>query len=118
MAEHINNRRQLLEWLDPHIPIQYRSVARSVREGSIEFLGGFNHIPPSNRPGWIVRSRSKFRRYHYVAVIPQFMKLCHIIILDKIPWQYWNQSDSENSFYAGDRPDLYRRLRNAKTKKR
>lgn len=102
--------------MEGHILPQYMSITRSFAEGTIELLGGFQHVPPFNSPGWIIRTRSLFKKYYYVALIIQGFET-RIFIVNKVPWQYWDGETSKNKIYQGDRPELYRRLRDAARKK-
>lgn len=104
---HLQTRDDILRWLIRHCP--RKAIVRSLLQDRAELLGGFNNIPPSGRPGWIVRVTSVHKRKWFVAVIP-----CHgipdyeIRILKQVPWKNYAGNTREKSFYGGDRPWLYR----------
>jgi hypothetical protein len=105
-------RSDLLEYLAEHPPRP--AIARAISEGQpIEFLGGFSHIPPGNRPGWCVRIKSRTGKKFYVGIItPQ--NISHELVvrcLDKIPWKYWDGDVGKGNLYRGDRPERYQRLK-------
>ena len=107
MTVHFQTRDDILRWLISHCP--RKAIVRSLLQDRAELLGGFNNIPPSGRPGWIVRVTSIHNRKWIVAVVP-----CHgipdyeIRILKQVPWKNYVGNTREKSFYSGDRPWLYR----------
>lgn len=108
---HFQNRYDIIEWLIVNIPKEYATINRALGEGSIEFLGGFSHIPPGGQPGWIIQIQSKNKKNYYVAIIPRNnFYACYISILKKVPWQYWDGCKTDNKLYQGDNPKSYRRL--------
>lgn len=109
---HFQNKNHILLWLENNCP--RKAICRALREGEVEFMGGFDPIPPTSSPGWITRVTSVHDRIWYVAVI------CHdhrygIRILGDIPWGNWHGTDSRGTFspplYRGDDPEEYLKLR-------
>jgi hypothetical protein len=102
----------LLDFLVEHPPRP--AIGRAISEGRpIEFLGGFGHIPPGNRPGWCVRITSRTGKKFYVGIItPQ--DISHELVvrcLDKIPWRHWDGDKGQGILYRGDRPEIYERIK-------
>lgn len=108
-------REDLIEYLVAHSPRP--AISRAIAEGRpIELLGGFSHIPPSNMPGWIIRIISRFGKKFYAALrVHKIWKHeLFVELLEHVPWNYWDGDKSENELYKGDRPELYRRLKNVR----
>lgn len=110
---HFQTRDDIIRWLISNCPRM--AIVRSLLQDRSELLGGFSNIPPSGRPGWIVRVTSILtKRKWIVAVIP-----CHgipdyeIRILKQVPWKNYVGYEwvLDKSIYAGDRPWLYREMK-------
>lgn len=85
---HFRSKSDILHWLEKHCP--RKAIVRSLNNA--ELLGGFDLIPPTTRPGWIVRVTSIFneKRKWIVAVIPRKdIPTCEIRILKYVPWENW-----------------------------
>jgi len=106
----IRTRNNLLEWLERNAP--YPCIKRALLEGKVEVLGGFKQVPPSVRPGWIVKITSKFNRIWYVAVKIQPQEKYKTYVLEKVPWKFWIGDESNNPLYQGDLSEKYKRLKN------
>jgi len=108
---HFQTRDDILRWLTTHCP--RKAIVRSLLQDRAELLGGFSNIPPSGRPGWIVRVGSIFtRREWIVAVIPCIGKPDYEIrILKHVPWGNYCDEPAIDSIYLGDRPWLYREMK-------
>jgi hypothetical protein len=105
-------RDDILQWLAEYPPRP--AIGRAISEGQpIEFLGGFSHIPPGNRPGWCARITTRTGKKYYVAIIiPRFLGQGLVPkCLDRIPWEYWDGDKGNGVLYRGDRPELYERLK-------
>lgn len=54
----------------------------------MEIIGGFHNLPPSSRPGWVVKVGD-----HYLAIIlgpqPRDIPRLHTIKGEDIPWDQW-----------------------------
>lgn len=107
---HFRNKNDLLAWLTKHCPRQ--AIVRAIREHGAECLGGFSCIPPTTRPGWIVRVRSSFNKKWDVAVIPCDGKPDYEIrIIKSVPWRNWSGIKLGISpIMRGDRPEWYSKL--------
>lgn len=102
----MNNKHELIRWLENNIPLRYASIHRHFRRGSsLEFLGGFKQIPPGNNPGWIFWLKDK-----YILAIISYQLELRFCMLDKIPWQYYENSN--RPLYRGDFPEKYKKLKN------
>jgi len=107
----IRSRESLINFiLDSRIS---RSIHRAILEGTVEYLGGFSHIPPSNDPGWILRCNSPITKKHWnVAVVARDASANYVVrIVPKLPWQWWVGDCGNPQLYRGDRPDKYANLR-------
>ena len=105
---HFQTRDDIIRWLIAHCP--RKAIVRSLLQDRAELLGGFSIIPPSGRPGWIVRVESIFTSGKWiVAVIPCVGKPDYEIrILKQVPWKNYLDEPMTNPVYLGDRPWLYR----------
>lgn len=88
---HFRTPHDVITYLLDHSP--YRSMARAMTEGKVEFLGGFSKIIPFHvvyrYPGWIVRVTSVYGRVWIMGVVPE--EVHHSILvkqLDEIPLKY------------------------------
>lgn len=105
---HFRNKNDILRWLAKNCP--RKAIVRSL--DNAELLGGFNPIPPSSRAGWIVRVTSVYGRVWIVAVIPCVGKPDYEIrVLSKVPWKNYIGCHDSSCVYGGDRPYLYRSLK-------
>jgi len=117
--QHFRSKSDIIRWLEKHCP--RKSIVRSLN--NVELLGGFDPIPPTTRPGWIVRVTSIFdeKRKWIVAIIPhKGTPTCGIRILNKVPWKYWTgcrypevlaRTMGYDYIYSGDKPWLYAALK-------
>ncbi len=99
MLNHFD-KNELLNWLDHNSPS--RSVQRALSSGyPITILGGFNPLPNSNSPGWIVLVISKSREY-YVAVAVDMFRGLRSYLIDYIDWASY--TGGTHPLYKGDIP--------------
>ena len=95
------NKNELLNWLDHNAPS--KSVQRALRSGyPITILGGFNPLPNSNSPGWIVLVNSKSREY-YIAVAVDMFRGPRSYLIDYIDWASY--TGGTHPLYKGDIPE-------------
>ena len=107
---HFQTRDHLMGWLERHCPRP--AIVRALLHGSTELLGGFDRIPPSGRPGWIVRVRSQFGKVWLVAIVPNRTQTDYEIRIPKeVPWKHWCGGPIPNPIYKGDRPWLYETIK-------
>lgn len=102
---HFQNRNHILSWLEKNC--SRKAIVRILNsEGEIEFLGGFNPIPPTSHPGWMVQMTSIYGKLWYVAVIA-YQNRYGIRILKEVPWENWagNGADAPG-LINGDHPYL------------
>lgn len=113
---YIRTRSDLIKWLENNAP--RRAIARALQEGQVEHLGGFEHIPPSTLPGWIVKVTSVHNKMWRVVVLANDTKHRYESrIIESVPWKNWSGTNfwSDESFrdklFSGDKPEEYKRLR-------
>ena len=118
MVEHFQSRTDMILWLTEQCPRP--NIVRALEAGDVEFLGGFDLIPPSNMSGWIFKIRP-----HPVAT--QTRNVCilcnepkrkyEIRIVKRIPWENWcgmfHGVLMKDSLQSGDKPLLYKELYDA-----
>lgn len=107
---HFQSRTHIILWLENHCSRQ--AIMRALYEGQLEFFGGFNPIPPTTHPGWIMRVTSAHNKVFYVAVIA-YPNRYGIRILKDVPWDKWAGSTTKNRtvLMNGDDPATYWKLR-------
>ena len=109
---HFQSRTHIILWLENNCP--RKAITRALYEGTVEFYGGFNPVPPTKHPGWIMRVTSAHGRIYYVAVIC-YDRRYGIRILRDVPWDKWYGTDSRDKFgpplYRGDHPEEYKKLK-------
>ena len=109
---HFQSKTHIILWLEKNCPRQ--AIVRALHEGQVEFFGGFNPIPPTTHPGWILRVTSAHGKTWYVAVIA-YQNRYGIRILKDVPWDKWVGTFMWGKFrtqlYSGDDPTEYKRLK-------
>ncbi len=100
-------RSDFILWVMANSP--RRDIARIMDEGEIEVLGGFDLIPPTPHPGWIIRIISKHKKEYHVAVVMD--EELRILIVWKmwsndVPWVEYNGKPNRGFWcvYDGDKP--------------
>lgn len=118
---HFQTEKDVIDWLIDNCPRP--AIVRTLEQGKIEFLGGFENIPPSVLPGWILKVKSIYGGKWIVAVLAnEITHRYEIRIIKSIPWRNWVGTDylaNHKSFriklYSGDNPELYKELRDGKS---
>lgn len=111
--QHFQSKTHVILWLENHC--SRKAIVRALYEGQVEFFGGFNPIPPTTQPGWIMRITSAHGRTWYVAVIC-YDRRYGIRILRDVPWDKWVGENSWGDafkvhLYSGDDPGEYKKLK-------
>ncbi|KKL70972.1 hypothetical protein LCGC14_2099590 [marine sediment metagenome] len=116
---HFQSRTHLILWLEKTCPRP--AIVRALYEGQVEFFGGFNPVPPTEHPGWIIRVTSAHGKIRYVAVIA-YRDHYGVRILRDVPWGNWCGIKSQGGppyvgvvmrnqlLYSGDHPNEYKKL--------
>ena len=109
---HIRTKNDLINAAETYLSIRYVSILRAFHTGIVENLGGFRHIPPINKPGWILRLVSRCDSTYYLAITAEHagFGIC-ISVITWIPWKYWEGDTAKNKMYQGDNPEIYKLLR-------
>lgn len=112
---HFQSRTHIILWLENNCSRQ--AIVRALNEGQVEFFGGFDPIPPTTHPGWIMRVTSAHSRIWYVAIIC-YDRRYGIRVLRDVPWQNWKGTGNitgefKTILYSGDNPEEYEILREA-----
>lgn len=110
---HFQSRLHIVSWLEKNCP--RKAIVRALNEGQVEFFGGFNPIPPTTHPGWIIRVTSVYGKTWYVAVIA-YRDHYGIRILRDVPWgnwdsYFWDKTHRKGELYSGDNPEEYLKLK-------
>ena len=106
----LQTKNDLIALVQSLLSPRYASTCRMFHEGTVENLGGFECIPPTDKPGWVLRVVSSFKKIHYLAaVVDKFRH--YVFLIDKPPWKYWEGDKSDNKLYQGDNPEEYKLLR-------
>ena len=106
---HFRTRHDVIVALLDRSP--YRSLARAMTEGKVEFMGGFREAPPDSRPCWIIRVTSIYGRIWIMGVVPDEVRHSFIVRrLESIPWACW-VGPTGNPLHDGDKPDEAIQLR-------
>jgi len=117
---HFRSKENVINWLIDNCPRP--AIKRALVDGRIEFLGGFDPIPPSILPGWIVKATSIYgKKNWYVAILANDIKHYYEIrIIKSVPWKnwvgttFWDDNDFRVPLFSGDNPKVYRRLKDGK----
>ncbi len=95
-------KNKLLDWLDENSPS--KSVQRALTSGQpITILGGFNPLPNSNSPGWIVLVNGLAGKEYYVAVAADRFRGPRSFLIDYIDWAMY--TGGTHPLYKGDIPE-------------
>lgn len=111
---HFQSRLHIVSWLAKTCP--RKAIVRALNEGQVEFFGGFDPIPPTTHPGWIMRVTSVHSRTWYVAVICYDCRF-GIRILRDVFWgnwvgtMFWDSDKFRSQMFSGDHPEEYKKLK-------
>lgn len=110
---HFQSRTHIILWLADNC--SRKAITRALYEGQVEFFGGFDPIPPTIHPGWILRITSAHGRIWYCAVIC-YDRRYGIRILKDVPWGKWCgmggvTGQLRPQLYCGDNPGEYKKLK-------
>ena len=109
---HFQSKTHIILWLEQNC--SRMAIVRALYEGQVEFFGGFNPIPPTTYPGWIIRVTSAHDRIWYVAVIA-YQNRYGIRVLRDVPWGNWCGVFCNTGFrkhlFSGDDPTEYLKLK-------
>jgi hypothetical protein len=106
-------RTELVELVARQAPSN--SIRRACIEGKVEVFGGFQVLPCSMYPGWILKITSRRQRTWLVAIFADDIHHKYRVSLcGYVPWKNWvgpRKGVTEYDIYAGDHPDQYQMLR-------
>ena len=109
---HFQSKNCIIDWLIDNCPRP--AIVRALEQGRVEFLGGFNPIPPPTLPGWILKVTSLYNKQWNVAILADDVgHRYEIRIIKFIPWECW-MGELKEPLFCGDNPELYKELKNAK----
>lgn len=110
---HFQSKDNLVDWLIKKCPRP--AIVRALEHGTVEHLGGFNPIPPSTLPGWILKVTSPLGGKWNVAVLANdITHRYEIRIIQTIPWKNWRGELNGimcSALFCGDNPEQYKELR-------
>lgn len=105
----IRNQNDLFRVLEKNPPHKMGQILEALSTGRTEVLGGFERIPPSDKPGWIIIVTSRRGTVWNVVITahenpPRFTTW----IVQRIPWEHWvGRTDRDPTVYDGDNPIKY-----------
>ena len=116
MIEHFRSRLDMIEWLIANCPRP--AIVRALEANKVEFLGGFNPIPPSNLPGWIFKIKLLSGKTKNVCILANDLEHKYEIrMVKQIPWKNWcgvfHGILLITGLNTGDNPLQYKELRDA-----
>lgn len=106
----IHHRQQLINWLLKNVTD--RVILNAIESGRIENCGGFNPLPTTDLPGWIIVITSGRNRVYNIAIVIDKFKLRWFRVKN-IPWSDWVGDIATSEVYQGDEPEKYQELKNA-----
>jgi len=105
----IHHRQQLITWLLKNVTD--RVIQNAMESGQIENCGGFNPLPTTVLPGWIVAVTSGRNKIYNIAIVSENFKLRWFRVKEVL-WENWVGDTATSEVYRGDRPKEYERLKN------
>ena len=106
----IHHRQQLINWLLKNVTD--RVIQNVMESGRIENYGGFDPLPTTNLPGWIVAITSGRGRVYNIAIVADTNFTMRWFRIKDVPWSDWVGDVAKVSVYRGDAPEKYERLKN------
>lgn len=110
----IHTRGQLIDWIKKNVTD--RVLLNALDRGDVWLVGGFDPLPASFAPGWLVRLRSRTRSYFLAVAIDEVLGRLRCYRAPYVSWETY--TGGSNQLYAGDKPDVcirFRGLANAGT---
>ena len=104
---HIRNRNDLFTILEENSPSP--AISNALDTGGIELLGGFERVPPSDNPAWIIVVTSKRGTiWNVVLTLHASSRRVSTWMVQRIPWEHWvGKTDRDPGIYDGDKPIEY-----------
>lgn len=97
-------------WLENNAP--RKAIGYAMVDGEIELLGAFSCIHAGSNPGWIVKVTSKRGLSWNIVITVSGKKHVHFAYtIKEVPWKYWWGDSFNKGLFCGDRPDVYKKLR-------
>jgi len=108
----IHTRQQLIDWLYENVDDCL--ILLAMNSGDLEVLGGFDPLPASSNPGWLIQVTSGTGRVHYIAIAQRRDQLGRFYWFraPRVEWSRW-MGDVGDRLAQGDRPELYAELKGA-----
>jgi hypothetical protein len=102
-----HSRQHLIQWLIKNVTDKVLNIALTT--GEVEVLGGFNPLPTSDSPGFLVRITSVYKSTYIVAVVadhrPRWFRV------KDFSWRHYVGDIASNPLYQGDEPEAYKALK-------
>ncbi len=100
---HWQSKSDLITWLQKHAPT--KGVERALHSGGgVTNLGGFDPLPGSNSPGYIVKVTSQAQRVYCVAITIDTLRPPRTFLPDYIDWKTYIGIGWKDGLYRGDQP--------------
>lgn len=103
----IHTRSALIDWIKKNV--NDRVLTNALDTGDVWLVGGFNPLPASSAPGWLIRLRSRTRGYFLAIAIDEVLGRLRCYRAPYISWETY--TGGTNPLYAGDKPDVCIRFR-------
>jgi len=110
----IHHRQQLINWLLKNVTD--RVILNAIESGRIENYGGFNPLPTTNFPGWVVAVTSVRNKTYNIAIVADINFTMRWFRIKDVPWSDWVGDTATSKVHQGDNPEKYQELKNASTK--
>jgi hypothetical protein len=96
----LHTRQELINWI--HQNVTDPVIQHLLEWGRVENLGGFDPLPTSKNPGWVVKITSRSGRVWFVAVGVKNYQL-YWFRLKEVDWGNWVGENAKNELYRGDK---------------
>ena len=104
---HIRHRSDLFRIAEENPPSP--AIGEALSTGGVELLGGFDRVPPSRFPGWIIVVTSKRGTVWNIVITPHVHPdRVAVWIVERVPWELWvGSTNRDPGLYDGDHPIKY-----------
>lgn len=105
-----HHRQQLINWLLKNVTD--RVILNALESGRVENYGGFNPLPTTDLPGWVVAVTSVRNKTYNIAIVADTNFTMRWFRVKDVPWFDWVGDTAKVAVYQGDEPEKYQELKN------